>query len=63
MNGKIAVAWHSGGDEWSWKLHFKYNDYPETLVVNNHNRFATEFTITDLDNALKLRNTKTIHEY
>lgn len=63
LNDKIVVIWHDGGDEWSWKLHFKYKKHPETLVVNDHNGFATEFTTTDLDDALKLRNTKTIHEY
>lgn len=63
LNDKITVTWHDGGDEWSWYLHFKYINHPETLVVNDHNGFATEFTTTDLDDALELRDTKTIKEY
>ena len=63
LNDKITVTWHDGGDEWSWYLHFKYVNHPETLVVNDHNGFATEFTTTDLDDALKRRDTKTIKEY
>ena len=63
LNDKITVTWHDGGEQWSWKLHFKYENHPETLVVNDHNGFATEFTTTDLDDALALRNTKKIKEY
>lgn len=60
LNDKITVTWHDGGDQWSWHLHFKYKNHPETLILNDHNGFATEFTTTNLDNALRIRNTKTI---
>lgn len=63
LNDKITVTWHDGGDEWSWYLHFKYVNHPETLVVNDHNGFATEFTTIDLDDALSIRSTKTIKNY
>ena len=63
LNDKITVTWHDGGDQWSWYLHFKYKNHPETLVINDHNGFPIEFTTTDLDDALKIRNTKTIKEY
>ena len=63
LNNRITATWHDGGDQWSWDLHFKYKNYPETLVVNDHNDFATEFTPTDLDAALSVRATKTIKNY
>lgn len=63
LNDKITVTWHDGGDQWSWHLHFKYVNSPVTLIVNDHNGFATEFTTTDLDDALAIRGTKTIKEY
>lgn len=63
LNDKVIVTWHDGGDEWSWKLHFKYVNHPETLIVNDHNGTATEFTTTDLNDALSLRNSKTIKDY
>lgn len=63
LNDKVIVTWHDDGDEWSWKLHFKYVEHPETLVINDHNGSPVEFTTTDLDDALKLRDTKTIYEY
>ena len=45
------------------ETHNTYVNHPETLVVNDHNGFATEFTTTDLDDALELRDTKNIKEY
>lgn len=63
LNDRITATWHDGGDQWSWYLHFKYKNHPETLVVNDHNGFTTEFTTTDLDDALSVRNTKTIKNY
>lgn len=63
LNDRITATWHDGGDQWSWYLHFKYKNHPETLIVNDHNGFATEFTTTDLDDALSVRRTKRIKEY
>lgn len=63
LNDRITATWHDGGDQWSWYLHFKYKNFPETLVVNDHNGLATEFTTTDLDAALSVRSTKRIKEY
>ena len=33
LNDKITVTWHGGGEQWSWGLHFKHVNHPETLVV------------------------------
>lgn len=63
LNDKITVTWHDNGDEWSWHLHFKYVNHPETLIVNDHYGIATEFRTTDLENALILRDAKRIKEY
>lgn len=63
LNDRITATWHDGGDQWSWYLHFKYKNHPETLVVNDHNGFATEFRTTDLDDALSVRDSKKIKNY
>lgn len=63
LNDNITVTWHDGGDEWSWGLHFKYKNTPETLVVNDHLGLAHEFYTTDLGSALSIRNGKTIKDY
>ena len=63
LNDRVTVTWHDGGDQWSWYLHFKYVNNPSTLIVNDHNGFPAEFTTTNLESALKVRNTKTIMKY
>ena len=63
LNDRITITWHIDGEETSWYLHFKNENSPVTLIVNDHNGFETEFGTTDLDDALKLRNTKNIKEY
>lgn len=63
LNDRITATWHDGGDQWSWYLHFKYENHPETLIVTDHNGFDIEFTTTDLSDALKIRDTKRIKEY
>ena len=63
LNDKIIVTYHDGGDVWSYGLHFKYVNHPETLIMQDNDGFEYKYSATDLDNALRLRNTKTIHEY
>ncbi|MBR5538820.1 MAG: PASTA domain-containing protein, partial [Clostridia bacterium] len=63
LNDRITVTWHDGGEQWSWYLHFKYVNSPVTLVVNDHNGFVTEFSATDLYDAIAIRDAKNIKEY
>lgn len=62
LNDNMKVTWNLDGEQWSWYLHFKYKNSPVTLIVNDHIGISTEFAATDLDNALALRDTKTIIE-
>ena len=63
LNDKVTIIWNDGGDKATWYLHFKYVNSPVTLIVNDHLGMSIEFTTTDLDDALDVRNTKTIKEY
>lgn len=63
LNDKVTITYHDGGDTWSYKLHFKYVDHPETLIMVDQNGFDLEYSTTDLDDALALRETKTIKDY
>lgn len=63
LNDKIIITYHDGSDVWSYGLHFKYVNHPETLIMQDNDGFEYKYSTTDLDDALKLRNTKTIHEY
>lgn len=60
LNNRITVTWNDGGTLYNWYLHFKYVNSPVTLVVNDHLGFTTEFSTTDLDDALITRETKKI---
>ena len=63
LNDRIKITWYDSGEEWSWYLHFKYENSPVTLIVNDHYGFEVEFGTTDLDDALNIRNTKRIISY
>lgn len=63
LNDKIVITYHDGDNVWSYGLHFRYVNHPETLIMQDNNGFEYEYSTTDLDDALTLRNTKTIKEY
>lgn len=63
LNDKITITYHDGGDTWSYKLHFKYVNHPETLIMVDQNGFDWKYSTTDLDDALALRDTKNIKDY
>lgn len=63
LNDKVTITYHDGGDTWSYKLHFKYVDHPEALIMVDQNGFDWEYSTTDLDDALNLRATKNIKDY
>lgn len=63
LNDYITITYHDGSDNWSYKLHFKYENHPETLIMVDQNGFDWEYSTTDLDDALSLLSTKTIKDY
>lgn len=63
LNDALVFTWHSGGEEWSDKLHFKYKSQPETLILNDANGFDFEYETTNLKDALKIRDSKTVKDY
>lgn len=63
LNDKVIITYHDGSDKWSYSLHFKYVDHPETLIMVDQNGFDYKYSTTDLDDALSLRDTKTIKDY
>lgn len=63
LNDKVIITYHDGGDEWSYSLHFKYVDHPETLIMVDNDGFDYKYATTDLNNAISIRDTKTINDY
>lgn len=63
LNDCVTITWDMYGEKTDWYLHFKYVNSPATLIVNDHLGIVTEFTATDLDDALALRDSKTLMVY
>lgn len=63
LNDKVIITYHDGGDEWSYSLHFKYVNHPETLIMVDNDGFSHEYSTTYLDDALRIRASKTITDY
>lgn len=63
LNDKIIITYHDGSDVWSYGLHFKYVNHPETLIMQDNDGFEYKYSTTDLSKALSLRSSKTIKDY
>lgn len=63
LNTYVKITYHDAGTQWSYKLHFKYENHPETLIMVDQNGFDWKYSTTDLDDALAIRDTKKIKDY
>jgi len=63
LNSSLKITYHDGGDVWSYKLHFKYENHSEHLIMNDNYGFDYDYYTTDLDDALVIRDSKTIKDY
>lgn len=63
LNDAVVVTYHEGGVTWSYYLHFKYVEHPETLIVVDNDNFEWKFSTTNLSAALKIRDTKDMKDY
>ena len=63
MNDLVLITYHDGGSTWQEAFCFSWKYQPDKLLYQDHNYGSYEYFTTDLDAALKLRNTKTIIDY
>lgn len=63
LNSVLIITYHDGDYSWSEGLHFKWKDHPDTLIMQDEDGFEYSFVTTDLDDALKIRESKTISDY
>ncbi len=63
LNDYVKITWHNGNDVWSYGLHFKWKNQPDTLIVQDNDGYEDEYSTTSLTQALNLRDKKTIKEY
>lgn len=61
LNSVLIITYHDSGESWSEGLHFKWKNSPEKLIVEL-NGFDYEYSPTDLEEAIKLKDKLTIVE-
>lgn len=63
LNDVLIITYHDGDDEWSYGLHFKWKSLPDILIMQDNDGFEYKYSPTDLKEALKKRESKTIKDY
>lgn len=53
----------SDSSSWSKGLHFKYKNQPDHLILEDQNGFEYDYYTTNLNNALKIRDSTKIIDY
>lgn len=59
----IVFTYHDGGDTWQNAFSFKYATNPEHALLQDGTGYDTDFYSTDLDEAVKIRDSKTMRDY
>ena len=63
LNDVLIITYHDGDSEWSYGLHFKWKNQPDTLIMQDNNGFEYEYYTTNLKEALSLRESRVISDY
>ena len=65
LNSVLIITYHDvgAGMEWQNGLHFHYVNNPSKLILEDDDHFETEFLPTDLEEALKIRDSLSIMDY
>jgi len=63
LNSGVTITYHDGSESWEEYYHFKWKNQPDTLVMADSIGWETEYRTTNLEEALKIRDTKKIIDY
>ena len=63
LNDVLVITYHDGGDEWSYGLHFKWKNQPDQLILQEESGYEVNLYPTNLDAAMKIKNSKTVKDY
>ncbi len=63
LNSVVVVTYNDGNTSWQEGLHFKYKRQPDHLIMEDSDHYEFDFYSTNLNAALKIRDTKTISDY
>lgn len=63
LNDVVVITYHDGGSSWSYGLHFKWQNQPDHLIMQDNDGFTYDYYSTNLNSALRIRDSKTIIDY
>ncbi len=63
LNEYIVVTYHDGSNVWRYGLSFKWKNQPSRLIEQHTDGEKLEFIATDLNDAMKIRDSMTIVDY
>ena len=63
LNSVMVITYHDGDDEWSYGFHFKYVGNPDHLIMQDNDGFEYDYYPTGLEEALKIRDSKSVKDY
>lgn len=63
LNDVVVITYHDGDSSWSYGLHFKWQNQPDHLIVQDNDGFTYDYYSTNLSSALTLKAAKTIYDY
>lgn len=64
FNSSVIFTYHdSDSSSWSESLHFKYKNQPDHLILEDQNGFEYDYYTTNLNDALKIRDSMKIIDY
>lgn len=63
LNSVLMITYHDGEDMWSYGLHFEWKNQPDHLVVQDNDGFETDLYYTNLRDAVKIMDSKSVIDY
>lgn len=63
LQSGVTITYHDGEDVWSYELYFENQDNPEHLIMEDNDGFTYDYYSTSLEDAIKLKDSKYIHDY
>ncbi len=63
LNNVLIITYHDGNDTWSYGLHFKWQNQPDHLIMQDIYGTEYDYYGTDLSDALELMKDKEVVDY
>lgn len=63
LNDVLIFTYHDGNSKWSNGLHFRWKNQPNHLILQDEDGFEWDFSPTNLNSAIKIRDQKKMIDY